>query len=116
VLYCFEGAFVQAEAPFLLWRFEKLHYRVLPFGLIQGLFRVHSGMIHHERIVINPEIRFGRPCVKGTRISVGDVLGWLAAGMSETDIIADFPELTTVDIRACLQWAAEKETRTLIAS
>ena len=68
-------------------------------------------MEYRDRIVIDPEVRFGKPCVRGTRISVGDVLSYLAAGMSEAQIIADFPQLTREDIRACLEFAAERERR-----
>ena len=66
-----------------------------------------------ERIAIDPHVRFGKPCVRGTRISVGDVLGYLAGGMSEDEILRDFPQLTRQDIRACLAYAAERERRTL---
>lgn len=68
-------------------------------------------------ISINPEIRFGRPCLTGTRIAVADVLGWLGAGHSMAEIIEDFPELTESQIRACLQYAADREryTRVLTA-
>ena len=66
-----------------------------------------------DRIAVDPAIRFGKPCVRGTRISVGDVLGYLAGGMSEAQILADFPQLTGEDIRACLAYAAERERRTL---
>jgi uncharacterized protein (DUF433 family) len=66
-----------------------------------------------ERIDIDPAVRFGKPCVGGTRISVGDVLEYLAGGMSEDEILADFPQLTRDDIRACLAYAAERERRTL---
>jgi uncharacterized protein (DUF433 family) len=48
-----------------------------------------------DRISVDPAIRFGKPCVRGTRISVGDVLGYLAGGMSEAQILADFPQLTS---------------------
>jgi uncharacterized protein (DUF433 family) len=65
------------------------------------------------RIAVDPAVRFGKPCVRGTRISVGDVLGYLAAGMTEEQIVADFPELTAEDLRACLAYAAERERRTL---
>ena len=66
-----------------------------------------------ERITIVPDVRFGKPCVRGTRITVGDVLGYLAGGMSDAQIVADFPQLTREDIRACLAYAAERERRTL---
>jgi uncharacterized protein (DUF433 family) len=66
-----------------------------------------------ERIDIDAAVRFGKPCVRGTRISVGDVLEYLAGGMSEDEILADFPQLTRDDIRACLAYAAERERRTL---
>lgn len=66
-----------------------------------------------DRIVTDPAVRFGKPCVQGTRISVGDVLEYLAGGMSEEQILADFPQLTRADIRACLAYAAERERRTL---
>ncbi len=66
-----------------------------------------------DRIAVDPAVRFGKPCVRGTRISVGDVLGYLAGGMSEAQILADFPQLTSDDVRACLAYAAERERRTL---
>jgi len=60
-------------------------------------------------IEINPEKRFGKPVIIGTRISVYDVLSWLSEGMSIADIIADFPELNEEQIKACLAYAADKE-------
>lgn len=66
-----------------------------------------------DRIAVDPAVRFGKPCVRGTRISVGDVLGYLAGGMSGAQILADFPQLTSDDIRACLAYAAERERRTV---
>ena len=71
---------------------------------------------YSDFIEINSEIRFGRPCIKGTRISVYDVLGWLAAGMTNAQIIKDFPELTVQSIRACLAYAAQKERKARIAA
>jgi uncharacterized protein (DUF433 family) len=68
-------------------------------------------MDYQGRIVIDPEIRFGKPCVRGTRITVGDVLSYLASGMREDQILADFPQLAREDIRACLAFAAERERR-----
>jgi len=65
-----------------------------------------------ERITIDPSVRFGKPCVRGTRITVGDVLGYLAAGMAEDQVLGEFPQLRREDIRACLAYAAERERRT----
>jgi len=62
-----------------------------------------------DRITLEPGKRGGKPCVRHLRITVYDVLGWLAAGMSETEILADYPELELADIRACLAFAAERE-------
>lgn len=73
-------------------------------------------MNYSNYITINPTIRFGKPCVKGTRISVYDVLGWLASGMSISAIISDYPELDDEKIRACLAFAADREHKFKIAS
>jgi len=62
-------------------------------------------------ITIEEGKRGGRPCIRGLRIAVGDVLGWLAAGLSHEQILADYPELTESDIRACLAYAADRERR-----
>jgi len=64
-----------------------------------------------ERITVNPAIRGGKPCIKGTRITVYDVLEYLAGGMSEDQILSDFPDLTREDIRAALGFAAARERR-----
>ena len=63
----------------------------------------------HPLIGIDPEIRFGRACLIGTRIGVDDVLGWLGNGMSFKEIVEDFPELTAEMIRACLRYASSRE-------
>ena len=60
--------------------------------------------------------RVGQPCVRGLRIAVADVLGWLAAGMSHAEITADFPEITEADIFAVLAYAADRERRAAVAS
>ena len=73
-------------------------------------------MNYKDVITIEPGKRGGRPCVRGTRIAVGDVLGWLAAGMSHEQILSDYPELTEDDIRACLAYAADRERRVLTAA
>jgi uncharacterized protein (DUF433 family) len=64
-----------------------------------------------NRIIINPEIRCGKPTILGTRITVADILGYLAGGMSEQEILADFPDLLHEDIMATLAFAAQREQR-----
>ena len=64
-----------------------------------------------ERITIDPGRRGGKPCIRGLRIAVQDVLEYLASGMTEDQILADFPELEREDIRACLAFAADRERR-----
>jgi uncharacterized protein (DUF433 family) len=71
---------------------------------------------YKKRISINSEIRFGRPCIKNTRIAVYDVLNWLAEGMTHSEILEDFPELKDEDIFACLAYAADKDAKVLRAS
>ena len=66
-------------------------------------------------ITIESGKRGGRPCIRGMRITVTDVLGWLAAGMSHGEIIEDYPELTEEDIRACLAYSADRERRIVTA-
>lgn len=72
--------------------------------------------LSHPLIGIDPEIRFGRACIIGTRISVDDVLGWLGNGMSNADIIEDFPELNEGLIRACLRYAADRQRHTRLVA
>ncbi len=64
-----------------------------------------------ERLTISPEVRSGKPCVRGTRITVYDVLEYLAGGMSEDELLRDFPALTREDLRAVLAFAATRERR-----
>jgi len=64
-----------------------------------------------ERISLSPDVRSGKPCIKGTRITVYDLLEYLAGGMSEDEILSDFPDLTREDIRAALGFAAARERR-----
>jgi uncharacterized protein (DUF433 family) len=68
-------------------------------------------MSYQNIITIEPGKRGGKPCIRKMRITVYDVLGWLAAGMSQAEIIDDFPELTVADIRACLEFVADRERR-----
>jgi uncharacterized protein (DUF433 family) len=67
-------------------------------------------------ITIESGKRGGKPCIRGLRITVYDVLGWLASGMTHEEILHDFPDLTEDDIRACLQFAADREHHLLIKS
>jgi uncharacterized protein (DUF433 family) len=68
-------------------------------------------MDYRHRITIEPGKRSGKPCIRGLRITVTDVLEYLASGMSEGEILADFPDLCVDDIRACLAFAADRERR-----
>jgi len=58
-----------------------------------------------KRVTVNPQVRSGQPIIKGTRITVWDILGWLGGGVTETIILTDYPELTSEDIHAALQFA-----------
>ena len=71
---------------------------------------------YRKLITLEPGKRGSHPVVRGMRITVSDVLGWLAAGMSHDEIFADFPELTENDIRACLAYAADRERRVMTAA
>jgi len=69
-------------------------------------------MVNYQNVIRrNPNKRFGKPCVRDTRITVYDVLGWLASGMTNEEIITDFPELSVEDIQACLAYAADRERK-----
>jgi len=73
-------------------------------------------MDYHKFIEIRSDKRFGRPCLKGTRISVYDILNWLSNGMTKEEIMSDFEEISEDMINACLAFAADKERRIKIAS
>ena len=68
-------------------------------------------MDYHGIITIEPGKRSGKPCIRGTRMTVTDVLEYLASGMTHGELLADFPDLTEADIRACLAFAADRERR-----
>jgi uncharacterized protein (DUF433 family) len=72
-----------------------------------------ASMTYAHIITIEPGKRSGKPCIRGLRITVQDVLEYLASGMTEAEIVHDFPELTAADIRACLAFAADRERRLL---
>lgn len=73
-------------------------------------------MDYRERITVEPGKRGGKPCIRGLRITVYDVLDYLASGMSEQQILEDFPDLVPEDIRACLAFAADRERRLVTVS
>ncbi|HRH62965.1 MAG TPA: DUF433 domain-containing protein [Bacteroidia bacterium] len=74
-------------------------------------------MKHYSEIItIDSQVRFGKPTIRGMRISVYDILGWLASGMTTAQIIEDYPELTEEDIKATLSYAADREHKIRIAS
>ena len=73
-------------------------------------------MAFNPLITIEPGKRSGQPCIRGLRITVYDVLSYLASGMTEQEVLADFPYLTHEDILACLSYAADREHRMLVAN
>jgi len=68
-------------------------------------------MDYPSHIEIKPDVRSGKPCVKGTRITVYDIMDYLAGGMTVNEVVADFPQLTVESVRACLAYAADRERR-----
>lgn len=68
-------------------------------------------MDYQKYITLEPDKRGGKPCIRGLRITVYDILEYLASGMTEAEIISDFPDLTTDDIKACLAFAADRERK-----
>jgi uncharacterized protein (DUF433 family) len=79
-------------------------------------YNIVSMTDYREYITIDAGKRSGKACVRGMRITVADVLGYLAAGMSHDEIVSDFPELTNNDILACLAYAADAEKKYIIAA
>lgn len=73
-------------------------------------------MDYSKIITMEPGVRGGKPCIRGMRIGVSDMLEYLAGGMTEDEILHDFPYLTREDIRACLAFAADRERRLMAAS
>ena len=66
---------------------------------------------YNKIIKVSSEKRFGRPCIRNTRISVSDILGWLGSGMTFEEILTDYPELSREDIKASLMFAADRERK-----
>ena len=73
-------------------------------------------MNYHDIIMIESGKRSGKPCIRGMRITVYDILEYLAGGMTEAEVLEDFSELTLQDIKACLSFAAEREKRLFVAA
>ena len=73
-------------------------------------------MSFEDYITITPEVRSGKPCIEGTRITVYDILEYLAGGMTEAQILEDFPELRPEHIRACYAFAAARERRLAVSN
>jgi len=73
-------------------------------------------MNYQDYITIEPDKRGGKPCIRGMRITVFDVLDYLASDMTEEEILADFPDLTREDIRACLAFAADRERKLFLVA
>ena len=78
--------------------------------IVEGYFQSTN---YQDRITIKPGKRSGKPCIRGLRITVYDVLDYLASGMTEEEILDDFPDLTREDIRACLAFAADRELKVM---
>jgi uncharacterized protein (DUF433 family) len=76
-----------------------------------GKIEMEPSMDYRKIITIEPDKMGGKPCIRGMRITVYDVLDYLASGMSEDEVLADFPDLVRDDIRACLAFAADRERR-----
>ena len=87
-----------------------------PFSLNPSPQLGANPMNFDDRIAIDPNIRNGKPCIKGTRITVYDILEYLAGGMSEEELLHDFPDLSHEDIHAVLGFAAARERRLAISS
>ncbi|MGG6266591.1 DUF433 domain-containing protein [Leptolyngbya sp. AN03gr2] len=71
-------------------------------------------MDYQQRIVIDPGIRSGKPCIRGTRITVMDIFDYLGGGMTIDEVLDDFPDLTLADIQACFAFAADRDRRLVV--
>lgn len=97
--------------------FQPAFFRNARFGLRnERISCIIPVMDYRNIITIEPDKRFGKPCVRGMRITVYDVLSYLASGMTQEEILDNYPELTREDILACLSYAADRESATRIAT
>jgi len=84
---------------------------LFPVLKLKSKLKIFHNMNYQNIITIEPGKRGGKPCIRRMRITVYDVLGWLAVGMTHAEILDDFPELTEEDIKACLEFVADREHR-----
>jgi uncharacterized protein (DUF433 family) len=99
---------LRARSPALI----PLSHPVLLLGGVFALY--YHDMSYQDIITIEPGKRGGKPCIRGMRITVYDVLEYLASGMTQEEILSDFPYLTKEDILACLSYAADREKRLMV--
>ncbi len=95
------------------------HGEPCPYGFwdrIRAFFFRPLPMNYQDIITLEPGKRSGKPCIRGMRITVYDVLSYLASGMTQDEILKDFPYLTATDILACLSYTADREQKTLTLS
>jgi uncharacterized protein (DUF433 family) len=86
-------------------------------GIAQSKISINCHIMDYQDIItIEPGKRSGKPCIRGMRITVYDILEYLAGGMTEAEILEDFSELTLEDIKACLAFAADREKKLFVAS
>jgi uncharacterized protein (DUF433 family) len=104
------GLFYRLPQAYCTLPLFKLGTTVYPVISTRAM-ETRSPVNYREIITVEPGKRSGKPCIRGLRITVYDVLGWLAAGMTEAEILDDFPELTVRDIRAALAFAADPNSR-----
>jgi uncharacterized protein (DUF433 family) len=90
--------------------------RSLPGVAARPLRNYPAAMDYLSRITVDPDKRGGKPCIRGLRITVYDVLDCLASGMTAEQVVEDFPDLTVMDVRACLAFAADRERRLMSAA
>ena len=96
--------------------FHKYKGKIFYTNGVNIVYLSMSALIDYTmHIEIDPQVRFGKPVIKGTRITVYDILQWLASGSSHQQILEDFPQLTAEHIFACLAYAADKERKVKFA-
>jgi uncharacterized protein (DUF433 family) len=107
-----------AKLLFLDWKKRRIFVVLLEIYYCFDKIKNHRMDNLISYITIHPEIRFGKPCIKGTRIAVVDILQWLASGMTNQEILKDYPSLEEIHIRAALAFAANREKfiKTIIAA